>query len=178
MLLAGLAIIAIGCTSNRPDPIETVQSAPVLDPNAKAAPSQTLRDFCAKFDAVFDSDMAPTDAKIAPVAKTLLSSIEKKADTKALITKNRKLLVEGIEAAKQALINLSRSTSHGVDPLEHDKYVAYYTAVGERMGTRRDEYQAFLDYGAEPSEDNRIAVLESAQNVAAMDAKHKLLLKQ
>jgi hypothetical protein len=165
-LLAGIAVFAVGCrTSTPPDPTKIK----VLDPTISVASSSNLLNLFHQLNQVYTDSFGSTVAKIAPEEKSLLGMLGNKANAKGEIAKDHKLFSDAVATANQALINLSNSTSTNVDPMEHDKYAAYYTAIGEDISAHGEEYQAFLNYESKPTDDNRIAILNAARIAQGKD---------
>jgi len=156
--LAGLAAIVCGCNSNAaPDP----QKVKVLDTTMSTASSNNLLLLDAKLDAVYDQDMADVKAKVEPEEKKLIAALQSsKPDVKGLLEKDHDLFSKAADDMKQGTIDLSNATSPNVDPMEHDKYIAYYTAIGEALTARHDLYQDILDYEAKPDDKLRLAILD------------------
>jgi len=159
-LLAGFAVLAVGCASNAaPD----TSKVAVLDPTQSVASSGNLLDLYKKHDTVYENDMGALIKKAAPEEKALFQKMKDPSpNVKDELAKDHKLFSDGVETAKQTLIDLSNSTSTNVDPMEHDKYVAYYSAIGELVTARKDLYQDFLDYEQKPDNEKRLAIVQQA----------------
>ena len=155
------AVLLAGCGSNSaPD----TSKVAVLDPTKTSATSSSLLDAETRLNKVYDTDMSGIANQIEPGSKALVDKLTPgPADVKSQLAKDHKMFTDGIDAAKKALTNLSGATSNNVDAMEHDKYVNYYTAVGELITAQRDEYQAFLDYEAKPNDKTRLAILGAAR---------------
>ena len=160
VLLAGLAVVLAGCGSNAaPD----TSKVAVLNPAQSVASSDNLLSLYKKLDDVYESDMGAAIKQTEPEEKSIVDKLKAgPANLKDQLAKDHKMFAGGVDAAKQTLIHLSNSTSTDVDPMEHDKYVAYYAALGELVTARQSEYQAFLDYEQKPDDDRRQAVIQAA----------------
>jgi hypothetical protein len=134
-----------------------------------------LLDLYHQLDKVYADGFAATATKLASDEKILADKIGKKEDVKAMLAKDHKAFTDGIAVANNTLVTLSNSTTAKVDPMEHDKYSAYYTAIGESISARRDEYQSFLSFEEKPNDDRRRAVLNAAKVVQGKDLSYAML---
>lgn len=161
--LAALAAIVCGCNSNAAPDTTKVQ---VLDPNQSTAASSNLLQQYEKLNGVYDQDMADIKSKTEPEEKKIEDLLQSsKPNAKDLLAKDHDLFQKSVDGMKQALVDLSGSTSSDIDPMEHDKYIAYYTAIGEVFSSRQALYQDILDYAAKPDDQKRIAILDQARVV-------------
>lgn len=169
-----IAIVISGCGASSSAPPDLSKIA-TLDPAISSASSNSLLDLFHKLNDVYEAGMIPTIKKIEPEEKSLVAKLKDGKDVKAQLAKDHKLFEEGIEAAKQTMMDLSNSTSTAVDPMEHDKYVAYYTSLGEILTARQDEYEEFLAYEAKPTDANRMAVLDTVRIATGKELSYKML---
>ena len=158
-----LLVVAIGCVSSSTQDVSKVQ---VLDATRSTAASSNLLDLDSKLDDVYTTQMANIKAKVVPEEKKLIDILQSaKPNAKSLLAKDHSLFQKALEDCKDGMIALSSSTSTNVDPMEHDKYIAYFTAIGEVMSSRRDLYQDILDYEQHPDEQHRLVILDQARVV-------------
>lgn len=171
-LVSTLGLLAIGCSSDSaskevPAASETTVATP---PKADVQPLSVL---VAKFDDVWAKGMGDSDSKFGPLAKSVVRM--KTADAAAAITKNKELLARVIAQSQQAALDLSTSTGSNVSVQDHDAYVAYFTAVSQRIGSRKAAAQSMLDLARLKTEASLTATRDAVRFMDEADSTYKQL---